>query len=123
MGKKVLLPKVDVTKSRLVLCEINDIGELSPGYMGILEPNLGPERSRTVDDADIVILPGVVFDFSGNRLGYGRGYYDKLLSGRKKIAPILALAYAEQLVERIPVEEHDVRVNIIVTDIGVIRVP
>jgi 5-formyltetrahydrofolate cyclo-ligase len=120
MGKKVLLPKVDAKESRLDLYGITSSSELSPGYMGIPEPSLSGKRRSVIDDADLAILPGAAFDLSGNRLGYGAGYYDILLSGRNKRIPLVALAYEEQLVDAIPSEKHDVKVTIIVTDKRVI---
>jgi len=122
MGKKVLLPHVDTKNSVLTLYEIKNMNELAPGYMGIPEPNLPDERYAVIDDADLALIPGAAFDLSGNRLGYGAGYYDNLLSGRSRRMPIIALAYDEQLVDSIPAEKHDVRVDIIVTDIRVIRI-
>jgi len=122
MGKKLFLPKVDAYNARLDLYVIRDIGELSPGFMGIPEPNLADFRIGNINDADIVIVPGVAFDVVGSRLGYGMGYYDKLLSMRKKLSPVVALAYDEQLVKEIPADEHDVRVDIIITDRQLIRV-
>jgi 5-formyltetrahydrofolate cyclo-ligase len=121
LGKKVVLPKVDKGRHRLMLYEIKDISELSPGYMGIPEPSLFDERLVTLDDIELIIIPGAAFDYSGNRLGYGGGYYDILLSERKKEIPIIALAYEEQLVDSIPSEKHDVKVDMIVTDKGVIK--
>ncbi|HZV48007.1 MAG TPA: 5-formyltetrahydrofolate cyclo-ligase [Thermodesulfovibrionales bacterium] len=123
MGKKVLLPKVDTKNSVLTLYEIKNMNELAPGYMGIPEPDLPAKRSAVLDDVDLAIIPGVAFDLQGNRLGYGAGYYDNLLSGRGRKIPIIALAYEEQLVAAIPSEKHDVRVNLIVTDKRVIRIP
>jgi len=122
MGKKVLLPNVDTKNSVLTLYEIKNMNELAPGYMGIPEPNLSDERCAVIDDADLAIIPGAAFDLSGNRLGYGAGYYDNLLSGRSRRMPIIALAYDEQLVDSIPAEKHDVTVDIIVTDMRVIRI-
>ncbi len=116
IGKKVVLPKVDKKRHRLRLYEIRDISELSPGYMGIPEPSLPDDRIVTLDDINLVIIPGAAFDYSGNRLGYGAGYYDILLSESKKKIPVVALAYEEQIVDSIPSEMHDVRVNMIVTD-------
>jgi 5-formyltetrahydrofolate cyclo-ligase len=121
MGKKVLLPKVDTKNSVLTLYEIKNMNELSPGYMGIPEPNLPDERCAVIDDADLAIIPGAAFDLSGNRLGYGAGYYDVLLSQRTRNIQIIALAYDEQLVDSIPAEKHDVKVDMIVTDKRVIR--
>ena len=122
MGKKIVLPKVDKERYRLKLHEIKDISELSPGYMGIPEPSLSGERLVRLDDIELVIIPGSAFDCSGNRLGYGGGYYDILLSEGKRKVPVIALAYEEQLVDLIPSEVHDVKVDIIVTDKQVIRI-
>jgi len=122
MGKKVIVPKVDKESHRLILYEIKDLRELSPGFMGIPEPSLPDERIRQIKDVDLAIIPGTAFDYSGNRLGYGAGYYDILLSGSEKKIPFIALAYEEQLVDSIPSETHDVKVNIIITDKQVIRI-
>jgi 5-formyltetrahydrofolate cyclo-ligase len=122
IGKKVVLPKVDKERHRLMLYEIKDTSELSSGYMRIPEPSLFDERLVTLDDVELVIIPGAAFDFSGNRLGYGAGYYDILLSKSKKKIPIIAIAYEEQIVDKIPSEMHDVNVDMIITDKQVIRV-
>lgn len=122
MGKRVVLPKVDKERHMLSLYEIKDLNELSPGYMGIPEPSLADERTVDIDDVDLVIIPGAGFDYSGNRLGYGAGYYDILLSKSKKKISIIALAYEEQIVDSIPSEKHDVKVDMIVTDTRVIRI-
>jgi 5-formyltetrahydrofolate cyclo-ligase len=111
MGKKVMLPKVK--DDTLEIYEINSMEELAPGYMGIPEPSSSIERG--INDVDMVIIPGAAFDTSGSRLGYGKGYYDRLLSGVKD-KPLVALAYEEQIVENIPRETHDIGVDIIITD-------
>lgn len=121
IGKKIVLPKVDKERHRLKLHEIKDISELSPGYIGIPEPSLSGERLVTLDDIELVIIPGAAFDYSGNRLGYGAGYYDILLSEGNRKVPVIALAYEEQLVDKIPSEVHDVKVDMIVTDKRVIK--
>ena len=85
-----------------------------------------------MDEADIILVPGAAFDEEGGRLGYGKGYYDKLLSGpgssgtrpegrRGTRLPIIALAYELQIRQRpLPVLPHDVRVDLIVTEERVI---
>lgn len=120
-GKRVVLPLVDKKISGLRLYEIKDLSELSPGVMGIPEPNVPQERQREINDIDLVIMPGVAFDPKGNRLGYGAGYYDKLLSGLTRQTPLIAIAYEEQIVDCIPHEPHDIRVHTIVTDLRVIK--
>ncbi|MFN3479249.1 MAG: 5-formyltetrahydrofolate cyclo-ligase [Thermodesulfovibrionales bacterium] len=121
-GKRIILPKVDNINKRLRLFEIHNTGEIKPGFMGIPEPDVPPERERDINDVDLVIMPGVAFDTNGNRLGYGAGYYDKLLSGLKKKIPLIAIAYEEQIVDSLPAESHDVRVNMIVTDERIIEI-
>ena len=120
--KRIVLPKVDTDKHVLVLYEIREMEELSAGYMGIPEPSVTTEdRAVGVGDVDAVIIPGAGFDASGNRIGYGGGYYDRLLATLGKEVPVIAPAYEEQLVESIPSEPHDVRISMIVTDRRVIR--
>ena len=121
-GKRVLLPKVDRENKMLRLHEIKDISELSSGYMGIPEPSLTNERMMSPEDVDLVIIPGVAYDYAGNRLGYGAGYYDRLLSETKKKLLVVAPAFEEQIADMIPEEEHDVKVDIIVTDKRILRI-
>jgi len=122
LGKRVVLPKVDKERHMLRLYEIKDMSELSSGYMGIPEPLLPDGRLVNLDDIDLVVIPGAAFDYSGNRLGYGGGYYDILLSETRKKIPIIALAYEEQLIDSIQSELHDVKVDIIVTDKHAIKI-
>ena len=121
-GKNLILPKVYKEGHRLLLYELKDLRELNAGFMGIPEPFVTDERIVSIDDIDLVIIPGAAFDYSGNRLGYGAGYYDHLLAERKRKMPVIALAYEEQIVDSIPPEEHDVQVDLIVTDERVIRI-
>jgi 5-formyltetrahydrofolate cyclo-ligase len=120
-GKRVVLPKVNTVMHSLILYEVKNIDELTTGYMGIPEPPQMDERLVGIDDADIVVIPGAGFDCAGNRLGYGAGYYDSLLSQRTRTIPVIALAYEEQIVDFIPAEAHDVKVDMILTDKRVIR--
>lgn len=121
MGKRVVLPKVDIKNQALILYEIKDLNELKSGYMGIPEPSIFENRLFKLEDVDIIIAPGVAFDCSGNRLGYGGGYYDILLASMKKKIPIIGLAYEEQIVDSVPSELHDVKVDMIITDKRIIR--
>lgn len=116
LGKRVVLPLVNNKARELRLYEIKDLSEVSPGFMGIPEPDVPQGRETDVNDVDLIIMPGAAFDHIGNRLGYGAGYYDKLLSGLKRKIPLLALAYEEQIADLIPSEPHDIKVDMIVTD-------
>jgi len=123
LGKRIVLPVVDTVHKRLRLYEIEDISELTPNYMGIPEPVATRARGVKLNEIDLGIIPGIGFDLSGNRLGYGAGYYDRLLAYKIKNPPsqrghipTLALAFEEQIVERIPSESHDIKVDIIITE-------
>lgn len=127
MGKKLILPVVDARHNVLKLYEVKDTSELAAGYMGIPEPGIRENRRVTIKEIDLVIIPGTGFDLSGNRLGYGGGYYDRLLSFEsKQLAqiehiPTIALAFEEQTGEKIPAEPHDITVDMIITDKRVIH--
>ena len=121
-GKRVVLPKVDRENHLLLLYEIKGLEELVPGYMGIPEPSvLSEERAMAMNDIDAVVIPGAGFDTAGNRIGYGGGYYDRLLTSPGREMPIIAPAYEEQVVGAIPSEPHDIKISMIVTDRRVIR--
>ncbi len=123
-GRRIVFPKVDKERRFLLLYEVHKLEELIPGYMGIPEPSvLTGERAVDIHGVDLVIVPGAGFDSEGNRIGYGGGYYDRLLSSLSPEVPIVAPAYEEQIVGSVPAEAHDIKVNIIVTDRRVIRCP
>ena len=117
-SKKIALPKVDPLSSELVIYKINDLSELSLGYQNIPEPNVSEERIMNVSDIDLIIVPGVAFDDQCNRLGYGNGFYDKMLN--EKSSPAVALSYEEQIMDSLPVQSHDIKMDIIVTDARII---
>lgn len=121
LGKRISLPVIDKIHKRLRIYEIKDISELVPNYMGIPEPVETRARSVKLDEIDLMIIPGIGFDLMGNRLGYGAGYYDRFLiykkdSGARGHIPAIALAFEEQIMDRIPSEPHDIKVDIIITD-------
>ena len=79
-------------------------------------------REFNPDKLDLVIVPGIAFDKKGHRIGYGYGYYDRFLKTIKKKAVKIGLAFDFQLIESIPEEEHDVPMNIVVTDKEILRI-
>jgi len=91
--------------------------EFKKGMYNVLEPEVTEEVKP--DKIDLAIVPGLAFDRKGNRIGYGKGYYDRLLE--KIRTPKIALAYSYQMVEKIPAEPHDIQVNIIITEKEVIH--
>ena len=108
----------------LGLFHLTAIEQLETGTFGILEP--APElrtagSSRVQPDAlDLIVTPGVAFDTSGGRLGYGRGYYDRLLARRRPEVAAIALAFQTQLFPEIPRSQTDVPVDAIVTEQSVV---
>ena len=115
--KRVFVPRV--SSKDMEFYEISDISELSPGYMGIYEPDINgkePDYSRT----GFMCMPGLAFDRSYNRIGYGGGFYDRYLSVENKLYKA-ALAYEAQLLESIPAQDGDVRPDMIVTEESIYR--
>lgn len=122
MGKDVVVPVVDRKQRCIMLSRLTDYdNELMIMHHGIHEPK--PEFIRHVDlkEVDLMVLPGVAFEKSGHRLGYGAGYYDRLLESEQTRPVLAALAFELQIVDRIPVGGHDVKVDIIVTENRVIK--
>lgn len=118
-GKRVAVPRVPPDKSQLEHYFIFDFAALVPGTLGILEPLSGPQAHANTH-FDVIFVPGLAFDRSGNRLGYGRAYYDQFLV--KSMALKIGLAFALQIVEEVPVAPHDQRVDMIITEQEVIRI-
>ncbi|OGP25399.1 MAG: 5-formyltetrahydrofolate cyclo-ligase [Deltaproteobacteria bacterium GWC2_56_8] len=114
-GREAAYPRVLRGGGRhLAFFKVKSLKELAPGSYDIPEPAEREERAQA-GSFDLVVVPGVAFDEKGGRLGYGKGYYDRALSGIE--CPIVALAYEFQVLkEDIPVEPHDVRVSAIVTE-------
>ena len=110
-------PLTLVKDHRLTACLITDPAQdLQPGYCRIPEPD--PHRTTLVDPAeiDVVLVPGSVFDMHGGRLGYGGGYYDRFLAQDAPQALRVGLAFAMQVVDRVPVLDHDVKLHYLVTE-------
>ena len=89
--------------------------------IGVPEPVGETSGSATLARAGLVIVPALAVDHAGNRLGRGAGYYDRALTKTK--APSCALVFADELVDRVPHEDHDLPVDLVVTEVGVFRVP
>lgn len=113
-GRTVLLPYVD--EDELGTARITSLDDLAPGYRGIREP---VERTAGTE-ADLAFVPGVAFDARGRRLGYGGGFYDRFLSAANAPPPV-GFCFDVQVVDDLPEEPHDRRVEAVVTERRVIR--
>lgn len=112
--KKVFLPHI-MGKRSMQPIRLKKITDLHAGKYGILTVDAEEGEFIEPEKLDCILVPGVAFDKMGNRLGMGGGYYDTLLPKAVK-AVRLALAYDMQIVDKIPCELHDCRMNLIITE-------
>ncbi len=116
-GKRVAVPFSDKRSKTLVPSLISSLSELEMGSFGIPEPReLHPIEAEAIE---LIIVPGIAFDRSGNRIGYGHGYYDRFLKTTK--TKKIALAYELQIVDEIPNHSNDIKMDKIVTEERVIE--
>lgn len=128
LKKRIAVPVVHGEK--IVACEIrNPRKELTKGSFGIREPKKEFRRRVNRKEIDVVVVPGVVFDNRGGRLGYGRGYYDRFLGSkstkvtmnRSHKCALIGLAFDLQIARKIPLKKKDVKVNKIITESRIIN--
>lgn len=115
-GKTLVLPRVE--RGRLGLYEVRDLaGDLASGTWGIREPE--PDRCPRADAGGVgfALIPGVAFDRRARRLGYGGGYYDRLLAGGlPEGTPLVSGAFEVQILDEVPTDPHDAPVDVVVTE-------
>lgn len=110
-GKKVYYPQARA--NQLCFREVNEAGQLLPGRFGILEPGNGDVVA--VSELDLMVIPGVAFDLHGSRLGYGRGFYDRILAGTTRPVSV-GLCFESQLYPCLPQEDHDRKLMFLATE-------
>lgn len=115
-NKRVAVPYLDAKNDQIIAVEIFSLTkDLIKGTYGIMEPKFVKGRIISRNEIDLILVPAIVFDCAGNRLGYGKGYYDKWLKGypfNQKVG----LAYELQISRRLPISKHDVPVGKIITE-------
>jgi len=112
-GKTTALPRLDAATQRYVACEVKELTrDLKHGEFGIREP-AGHCMAISSKPLDLILVPGVAFDLQGRRLGRGKGFYDQLLASVRGMT--CGVAFDEQIVDRVPVEPHDIHLNCILT--------
>ncbi len=114
INKKVIVPISNKKDKSLILSELKNWDDLKLGSYGILEPRKDKINEVSIDEIDLIIVPGIAFDEKGNRIGHGKGYYDRLL--QKSNAVKIGIAYELQIVDKVPTEENDIPVDIIITE-------
>jgi 5-formyltetrahydrofolate cyclo-ligase len=115
LGKAVAVPKVSWQQRHMIAVEINSLETgLSTASSGLRIPVAGVPVP--FEEIDLVVTPGLGFDKKGNRLGRGGSYYDRFFANEELKAARCGFGFAEQLIDTVPVTEHDEPVEILVTD-------
>ncbi|NLJ40699.1 MAG: 5-formyltetrahydrofolate cyclo-ligase [Clostridiales bacterium] len=120
-NKEVSVPLCVPETTQLIASQIFDLNELSPTHFGLLEPRNAFIRAVDPLELDLVLIPGLGFDRGFNRLGHGKGYYDRFLSKLSKDTLKIGLAFSIQIVEEVPIGSHDIPLDIIITEEGIIQ--
>lgn len=115
-GKNVSIPVCVNETKEMILSRYDNEVELKPSKYGVLEPTKETIKITDRNLLDLAIMPGAVFDYSGYRVGYGAGYYDKFFSHCNKEIYKIALAYSFQVISEVPKDEYDVPVDCIITE-------
>ncbi len=113
--KTIVVPKISWQQRHMIPVEINSLEKgFSTEASGLRNPIKG--QPVPFEDIDLVVAPGLGFDKKGNRLGRGGAYYDRFFANKKLIACKCGFAFSEQVVESIPVQQHDMAMDFLVTD-------
>ena len=119
--RTVCVPCTDAGVKGMVACRILDLeADLELGNYEILEPKCECRRPVPPQDIDVVLMPGVAFDLSGGRLGYGGGYYDRFLEKCGQRCALIAVAFEIQIIDHVPCADHDAHIHKVVTESRVI---
>lgn len=117
----VCVPCTDSGNKDMMASRIYDFdNDLELGNYNILEPRGACLRPLPPEEIDVVLMPGVAFDLSGGRLGYGGGYYDRFLQKCSPRCTLIAVAFEIQIIDHVPCADHDARIHKIVTEKRVI---
>ena len=112
IGKTIALPRVE--NNNLSFYKITDKTNLIKSNFGILEPPKNQVNYLPKSRIDLIIVPGICFDKKGNRIGFGKGYYDRYLMNTKMKK--IGICFTQQLVDSIETEDNDMKMDLIITD-------
>lgn len=120
-GKNVCVPAYSRDDEEYHLARLRKDDELAEGHFGVREP--GRIVRELMRDVDVMVVPGLAFDRAGNRLGYGGGHYDRMMSAETKTSLFrLGIAFGFQILESVPFSDGDVRLDGIATEQELVRV-
>lgn len=118
-GKTIVVPRCVPEEKKLQFYKFSSYDELEVVYYNLKEPIADPKNFTPKEEIDLIIVPGLVFDYSGYRVGFGGGYYDRFLANYK--GTTTSLISELQLVDQLPKESFDIPVNHILTDKRVVK--
>ena len=120
-NKIVVLPAFNPSNFGMTLMKVDNLDtDLIEGPRGILEPNEARCKVVPIERIDIAIIPAIVLDEKGGRIGSGEGYYDRLIPKLAITTRKVAFAFEKQIIPQVPIESHDKHVDIIITEDRVI---
>lgn len=117
-GKNIYIPVVDKKTKTMQISRLDNFSQLSENYMGILEPRESELNISNPEILDLIITPGLAFDVSGYRIGYGGGFYDKFFDSLQRDIPKLGIGFEEQFVDKLPHEEYDIQIDFFLSEIN-----
>jgi 5-formyltetrahydrofolate cyclo-ligase len=117
-NKRVVVPKCYPKMKTMEFRFITSFDQLERVYFGLLEPKVEETEKAHPDQIELMIVPGIVYDRRGYRIGYGGGYFDRYLTHYKN--QTLSLAFSAQIVDTVPTEAHDIAVSALITEEEVI---
>ncbi len=121
-GKRVVAPFIDWQRKEILPSEIKDLTkDIEIGVFKIPQPKNSSYSLFSPVNIDMVIVPGVAFDRKGNRLGFGGGFYDRFLGKLSDRTKLVALAFELQLVDNVSSQSHDIAVDYLITERGIIN--
>jgi 5-formyltetrahydrofolate cyclo-ligase len=119
-GTGVVVPIIQTADCSLRLSYLRDLSSLSASTFSVPEP-IGKEIPASPETIRVVVVPMIAYDRNGHRLGYGAGYYDRFLSSSCHMKKI-GIAFSCQEIDSVPADENDVRMDVIITEEGVLHV-
>ncbi|WP_249871092.1 5-formyltetrahydrofolate cyclo-ligase [Oceanobacillus saliphilus] len=118
--KKVCIPKCYPNDKKLIFYELESFEQLEIVYYNLLEPKTDVTKQIEKNSIDLLLVPGLIFDRNGYRIGFGGGYYDRFLTDYINVS--VSLCSANQLVDYIPVEQFDIPVNYLILENAIISI-
>lgn len=113
--RQAALPRVGSDGYSMEFYYINSLTDTEEGYKGIFEPKKSCMRVDDSKNSGIILVPGVGFDRWGNRVGYGKGFYDRYLA-KHCFQKTIGIAFEFQMFDRIECEENDIRLDVVITE-------